>query len=217
MIHHHPDNRTLTEHAAGTLALAPSICVTLHLNVCDQCRRAHRQLQDLGSALFERQAEASVPDRLLETVLARIDEEQAPLSHRPPPAAQGSPHLVQRLIQGDFKDLDWRHIGSSVQVCHLRTGDRENEFALYHIRAGGSIPHHTHRGNELTLVLEGGFSDEEGHYRAGDFIQRDASHRHSPTATLDRDCICVGVLDAPVRFTDWRFRPVNPFLRLQAR
>ncbi len=216
MIKHHPDNDILTEHAAGTLALAPSVCVTLHLDSCEQCRRQYRRLQDLGSALFEQQPQEAVSAGLLDTVLARIEEEPEPLSYRQAGGDPDCPPLVQRLMQRDFEHLDWRRIGAGVQTCNLRTGDRKHEFALYHIRAGGSIPRHSHRGTEYTLVLEGSFSDESGHYAAGDFIQRDASHRHAPTATRDRDCICVGVLDAPVRFTDWRFRPLNPFLRLHA-
>ncbi len=217
MINHHPDNETLAEYAAGTLALAPSVCMTLHIDACDQCQHQYRRLQVLGAALFEQQSELAVSDRLLDSVLARVDEEEEPLSYRRVEEDDDAcPPLVQRLMQRDFKQLDWRRIGADVQICHLRTGDRANEFALYHIRAGGSIPRHTHRGTEYTLVLEGSFSDETGHYRAGDFIRRDACHRHTPTATRDRDCICIGVLDAPVRFIDWRFRALNPFIRLRA-
>ncbi len=220
MIHHHPDTRLLSEHASGALELAPSTCVSLHLNYCEQCRRRHRQLQDLGSALFEKLQPRNVSEHLLDTVMARLDEEAEPLSYRSPSSTAagdgGYPALVQRLMRGDYADLDWQRMGRNVRICRLRTGDRNNEFALYHIRASGSIPQHSHRGNELTLVLEGSFSDEEGRYSAGDFLMRDAQDRHTPTATRDRDCICVGVLDAPVRFTDWRFRAANPFLRLQA-
>ncbi len=217
MITHHPNDETLAEYAAGTLALAPSVCTTLHINACERCQRRYRRLQVLGSALFEQQGDEAVSDRLLDNVLARIDEEEPPLSYRPADREQGAPPpLVQRLMRRDFKHLDWRGMGSDVRVCHLGTGDQANEFALYHIRAGGCIPQHTHRGTEYTLVLQGSFSDESGRYQEGDFIQRDASLRHTPTATRDGDCICIGVLDAPVRFTDWRFRVLNPFLRLQA-
>ncbi|TGD74797.1 transcriptional regulator [Mangrovimicrobium sediminis] len=216
MVSHHPDTRLLNEHAAGALDLAPSVCVTLHLNYCEQCRRAHRQLRDLGAGLFDRLPPQAVSENLMDAVMARLDHEPEPLSYRATAAAEGCPPLVQRLMQRDYQDLDWRKIGSQVRICHLRTGDQDNEFALYHIRAGGRIPRHTHRGTELTLVLEGSFSDESGHYEAGDFLMRDGHNQHTPTATRDRDCICVGVLDAPVRFTDWRFRAANPFLRLNA-
>ena len=34
-------------------------------------------------------------------------------------------------------------------------------------------------------------------------------------AFADEDCICLAVLDAPLRFTGWKHRWMNPFLRLQ--
>ena len=45
---------------------------------------------------------------------------------------------------------------------------------------------------------------------------RDAQHAHTPTAAQDADCVCIGVLDAPIQFTGWKHRMLNPFLKLQA-
>ncbi|KAA1194040.1 transcriptional regulator [Pseudohalioglobus sediminis] len=219
MINHHPDTRLLNEYSSGTLPLAQSVCLSLHLNYCEQCRRTHQRLQQLGSALFEELSPQQVDDSLLRTVMARLDDEQEPLRYQSSGnggETDARPPLVQRLMHGDYEDLDWRNLSKKVRVSRLRTGDVDNEFALYRISAGASIPKHTHRGTELTLVLEGGFSDEQGHYEVGDFIMRDAEQQHTPTATQDRDCICIGVLDAPIRFTDWKYRAVNPFLKLQA-
>jgi len=219
MVKHHPDTRLLNEYSSGTLPLAQSACVSLHLHYCEQCRRAHQRLQQMGSALFEDLAPQQVDDSLLRTVFSRLDEEEEPLSYSPAPQRdkEDYPGLVQRLMASDYDKLEWQRINSDLRIHKLRTGDVDNEFALYHIKAGGTIPKHTHKGTELTLVLEGGFSDEEGHYQVGDFIMRDAADRHTPTADQDGDCVCIGVLDAPIRFTDWKYRPVNPFLKLDAR
>ena len=65
-------------------------------------------------------------------------------------------------------------------------------------------------------MLEGSFSDEEGVYQQGDFLMRDAGDEHTPTASRTSDCICIGVLDAPIRFKPWNYRLLNPFLQLQA-
>lgn len=217
MVNHHPDTRLLNEYSSGSLPLAQSACVSLHLKYCEQCRRDHQRLQQLGAALFEELTPQQVDDSLLLKVMSRIEEEPVPLSYDSNEAdADGYPALVQRLMSGNYTDLDWQRIGSDVKISRLRTGDTDNEFALYHIRAGGSIPRHTHKGTELTLVLEGSFSDEDGYYAEGDFIMRDAAQAHTPTASQDRDCVCIGVLDAPVRFTGWKHRVINPFLKLQA-
>jgi putative transcriptional regulator len=215
MITHHPDTRLLNEFSAGSLGLAQSVCLSLHLNYCEECRRQSQRLQQVGAAMFDRLSPAEVDPSMLDGLLARLDEEP-PLSYTSQPATeQESPALMQRLIRREYADLDWNRITSGLQISRLRTGDPTNEFALYHIKAGGKIPQHTHRGSELTLVLEGSFSDEEGLYQQGDFILRDDEHTHTPTAARTTDCICVGVLDAPIRFTPWNYRPLNPFLKIQ--
>ena len=217
MVNHHPDTRLLNEFSSGALPLAQSACVSLHLKYCEQCQRSHQRLQQLGSALFEDLAPQQVDDSLLRTVMARLDEEPEPLSYSNQAEDRDNyPGLVQRLMAHDYDDLEWQKITADLLISRLRTGDVDNEFALYHIKAGGSIPQHTHKGTELTLVLDGSFSDEEGVYHEGDFLMRDAEHVHTPTAARTGDCVCVGVLDAPIRFTQWNYRPLNPFLKLHA-
>lgn len=218
MVNHHPDTRLLNEYSSGALPLAQSACVSLHLKYCEQCRRMYQGLQQLGSALFEELAPQTVDDSLLRSVLSRLETEHEPEPDQTAFAGKPEDHpsLVQRLATGEYENLDWKRINSGLRISRLKTGDTHYEFALYHIKAGNSIPRHTHRGTELTLVLEGSFSDEDGHYSKGDFIFRDAEKVHTPTASQDRDCICIGVLDAPGRFTGWQYRVLNPFLKLQA-
>lgn len=216
MINHHPDTRLLSEFSAGTLPLAQSACVSVHLNYCEHCERQHQRLQEVGASMFDKLAPAQVEDSLLDSVLSRLDEPEPLSFSKECSAEQGTPPLMQRLMAGDYEDLDWDRVNSALQISHVRTGDPSHEFSLYHIKAGGSVPRHTHRGTELTVVLEGSFSDEEGVYQRGDFLMRDAEHVHTPTATQTTDCICLGVLDAPIKFTDWNYRVLNPFLKLHA-
>ena len=217
MAEHHPDLDLLTEYAAGSLSLAQSACVTAHLNYCDSCSRTVAQLQAVGTAMFESLDPEPVGDALLDRVLARLDEE-APLSYPAPRRdhQDATPALLRRLMAGDFSDLAWKKITDTLRTTQIKTGDPQFEFSLLHIKAGGEIPHHDHHGSEMTLVLQGGFSDDSGSYNAGDFIYRTRDDIHSPRAFEDEDCICLAVLDAPLRFTGWKYRWMNPFLRLQA-
>ena len=213
----HPDLDFLTEYAAGTLPLAQAACVSAHMNYCKQCRRAVSQLEDLGAAMFDGLQPEPVGDTQLNAVLARLDD-SPPLRYAKPEQGEVSktPAILQRLMSGQFTDLAWKKITRSLSISYLKTGDPNYEFALYHIKAGGKIPEHTHRGSEMTLVLEGGFSDADGSYHQGDFIFREPSDVHAPTALQSEDCICLAVLDAPLKFTDWKYRMMNPFLQLQA-
>ena len=213
----HPGLDLLTEHAAGILPLAQSACVAAHMNYCDSCQRTVGQLQEVGSALFGNLDPTSVGDSVLDNVLARLDE-TPPLSYaRPVECEVGrTPAILQRLMAGDFTELVWKKVTESLRISYLKTGDPNYEFALYHIKAGGKIPEHDHRGSEMTLVLQGGFSDANGSYHEGDFIFRTEDDTHSPTALQSEDCICLAVLDAPLKFTGWKYRWMNPFLQLRA-
>ncbi|MCP5166238.1 MAG: cupin domain-containing protein [Pseudomonadales bacterium] len=212
----HPELDLLTEHAAGNLPLAQAACVSAHMNYCEQCRRTSSQLQALGSVLFGNLQGVPVGEAQLDAVLARLDDEP-PLSYANArrETAGRTPAILQRLMSGDFSDLAWKKITSSLSISYLKTGDPNYEFALYHIKAGGRIPEHTHRGSEMTLVLEGGFSDADGSYHQGDFLLREPSDVHAPTAVQSEDCICLAVLDAPLKFTSWKYRWMNPFLQLR--
>lgn len=215
MSNFHPDLDLLTEYAAGSLALAQAACVSIHVNHCRRCQRTVGQLTDLGASLFEALEPHAVSDSQLNAVLARLDDDTPLAYSRKKTGVNDTPAILQRLMRGDFSELNWKNIGSTLRISYLKTGDPQHEFALYHIRAGGRIPEHTHRGTEMTLVLEGGFSDANGSYDKGDFLVRRPGDVHAPTALQSEDCICLAVLDAPLRFTDWKFRWMNPFLKLR--
>lgn len=216
MANFHPEIDLLTEYVAGSLPLAQSACVAVHIQHCEHCQQLSSQLSEVGAALFGSLKPAEVGDDVLNSVLARLDEEP-PLSYaKTEDTNSTAPAILQRLMSGDFSDLSWKKVGSALRISYIKTGDPKHEFALYHIKAGGRIPEHTHRGTEMTLVLEGGFSDAEGTYHKGDFIFRRPEDVHAPTAVQSEDCICLAVLDAPLKFTGWKFRWMNPFLKLKS-
>ncbi|MCL2918705.1 ChrR family anti-sigma-E factor [Shewanella litorisediminis] len=101
----------------------------------------------------------------------------------------------------------WSGIGS-VSRMRLDTRDGKARSSLLHIAAGGEIPEHTHKGQEITLLLHGHFSDEMGSYGPGDFMLTDARHQHTPK-TLD-GCLCYTVVDAPLHFTKGLSKLLNP-------
>ncbi len=215
MAKHHPSNDFLVEHTAGSLPVAQAACISAHLSYCERCRRVDNQLRTLGGAMLERLEPETVSEALLDNVLARL-EDPAPLTYSDQTIRTELPGLLERLINKDFSQLVWKRVTRALSVSYLSTGDTNHEFALLRIAEGGRIPEHTHGGNEMTLVLEGGFSDGRDSYHPGDFIFRSSEDKHAPVALDGEDCICLTVLDAPLRFTSWQHRWLNPFLKLRA-
>ncbi len=232
---HHPDDLTLLEYSAGSLGLAQALAVSVHLGFCMQCQSQLRKLNALGGVLLSEANPASIGanddqipeqgdaqakslDKSFDALMARLESEEPENQKPKTTVAKGYHNPLERYLPSSIDDLDWQQ-----QTREIAKFDLTNvvdmgsaRVALQKIKAGAKVPVHTHRGNELTVVLKGGFSDELGVYHAGDYIARDPSHHHSPTALQNEDCICLTVLDAPMRFTGPLMRWLNPLLAWKA-
>jgi putative transcriptional regulator len=94
----------------------------------------------------------------------------------------------------------------------IPTGDETTTVRLLKIPAGQPVPEHSHRGMELTLVLDGSFSDEISTFARGDVEMADDSLMHQPKADKGKDCICLAVTEAPLRFKSRFLRLIQPLL-----
>ncbi|UZJ42973.1 ChrR family anti-sigma-E factor [Marinimicrobium sp. C6131] len=230
---HHPDDLTLLEYSAGSLGLAQALAVSVHLGYCLQCQSQLRKLNALGGVLLSETRPASVGanddqipgrddaqsedlDQGFDQLMARIESEKPARTETVVSKRYHNP--LERYLPASLDELAWQQ-----QTREIAKYDLTNvvdmgsaRITLQKIKAGAKVPVHTHRGNELTVVLKGGFSDELGVYHAGDYIARDPSHHHSPTALQNEDCICLTVLDAPMHFTGPLMRWLNPLLAWKA-
>jgi len=72
---------------------------------------------------------------------------------------------------------------------------------------GTSIPNHTHRGPELTLVLKGEFRDDNDVYGVGDVEEADNDLTHTIEISSDESCICLAATKGRLIFP-------APFIKL---
>jgi putative transcriptional regulator len=218
MIRHHPDPELLMDYATGALPEPRALAVAAHACLCDLCRAEIRRLEAVGGALIEAEApDASADESLLRATLDRLDApEPAPAAPARPDAATRRllPAAVWPYLAGGIDGLDWKTVGIGVREALLPLGKAPYRVSLLRIGAGRAVAKHTHGGEELTLVLAGGFTDRDRHYGRGDFALADRTTEHRPVADPGEDCICLAVLDAPMRLTGAIGRLVAPFLRL---
>lgn len=130
------------------------------------------------------------------------------ISRRQPPL----PAALQTLLQQGDSNLPWRRLVPGIQQIKLDSD--EGNLRLLKIAPGMSIPLHTHRGSELTLVLEGSYSDELGRFSAGDVADLDGDVDHQPITDGNTDCICLIATDAPLRFRNFLPKLLQPFTGL---
>ena len=215
MINRHPESDLLVEYVSGSLSVAPCISVTTHLQYCKQCSDSVESLGEIGGELLTTVEAVPVSDELFDRVIASLDSlvEEEP-SDEPQRKCSDTisaelPEFVQRLLPDG--ELDWRRLSPSLKVAPISVGEEVYELALHRIDAGGKAPEHDHLGKEITVVLTGSFSDEDGVYQPGDFLVREAGDTHRPFAARNQECICLSVLEAPIRLTGIK-RVLNPFL-----
>lgn len=210
---HHPDEATLLDYVAGSLPIPKALAVSVHLCFCNQCRRQISKMNAIGGALLETATPASLEQGSFDALMAHIDAAPAVAEQIQTEKKSASNNPLLEYLPAPLDRLDWQQQTKEIGKFDLSRLIKVPGFqvALQRIAAGARVPTHTHGGTELTVILSGGFSDELGVYHAGDFIARDPSHKHSPTALQNEDCICLTVLDAPIKFTGWQ-RLFNPFM-----
>ena len=221
MIKNHPPTQFLADYSAGALSLAPAISVTTHLQFCDQCREAVSGLNALGGELLSDCEGIEISSSLLADTLDQLDAQLDDTPYSSVAVPDANP-LADTDLANEIPDylhkfvgrsaLNWRSLSSSVSVAPITVGETEYELALHRIEAGGRTPIHDHQGTEVTVVLKGTFSDEQGMYHEGDFLIREAGEVHQPIAAQNESCVCLSVLSAPIKLTGIK-QVLNPFMR----
>lgn len=221
---HHPAADALLDYAAGAASEAASVMIASHLALCPACRAEVARLEALGGAMLEDLPPTPLAATDIDSLLARLDRLDAatpPATARAatPPASILIPrplrdYLGDMNVGGDLAGLPWRKLGGGVDEIEIpQAAGRGEHLRLLRIKAGNAVPRHTHHGNEMVMVLTGGFTDASGHYRRGDLGVSDASIDHTPVADSDTDCVCLSFTDAPLRFTGPIGWILNRFVR----
>jgi putative transcriptional regulator len=102
----------------------------------------------------------------------------------------------------------WRQFGQIRRGRIPSLSEGKIRANLMEIEPNSQIPQHKHKGYELTLLLAGEFSDEQGNYQVGDFLYLDQTEIHSPITKTG--CLCYTVSNAPLYFTQGVNQWLNP-------
>lgn len=217
MIKHHPDIGRLTAFSAGSLPFNQALCISAHVQYCRQCREAVKRLNQVGSELFSELPAVTVADTLKDRVMAQLDAPvpTEPAEQEPQTGSQSDvPRCLRALIPNGLEALPWKRLSPSIYATKLCNDVDGSKVEMLRIKPGGQVAAHNHTGEEITLVLQGSFSDCAGVYNKGDIIYRNKDHKHHrPIASQDAECICLTSVQAPIQFTGFFARLFNPFIR----
>ena len=216
MITHHLSDEFLVEYANGSLPGPESLVVGSHLAICADCRNRVETFETVSAVLLEEGEAEAVSPGALDTILAKIDgleeEDAAPLIEFDRDTLQVIPPPLRNYLDGSLSDLNWKRTGRGIEEASL-VRDEDVRISLLRIRAGQKVPSHTHRGEEFTLVLSGGYADGDDHFGKGDVSLADSAKDHAPVADSDGPCLCLTVRNGATRLTGPIGRFLNPVMR----
>ena len=123
------------------------------------------------------------------------------------------PFPLRNYVQDISSPKNWKRIGIGLSEQAINFGDNFGSTKLYKIAPGYSVPSHSHDGNEVTLVLSGGFTDEYGTYGPGDISIQETGAVHKPVADEDGECIVLAVNEGPIVLTGPVGRLLNMLIK----
>ena len=237
MVNFHPSDNELIEFSAGNTDWALGICISSHIERCPACTRKLRSFNKIGGATLSKCTHVTVSNDCFSSVLNKIKQSEteeineSQKKNNPPPLTPASPstkpgtdqdnyacqalddlpRVIQKLVAKN-KRLHWKRIAPALQEAQITTGQNKYEVCFHKIKRGGKIAEHDHGGKEVTLVLRGSFSDEHGTYQVGDYLVKETGQIHKPLAAQNQDCLCLSIIEAPVKLTGLTGKLINPFL-----
>ena len=207
---HHPDDDLLLSYASGAAEEAVALVIATHLAFCAQCRDAVALMETIGGNLLEDLPPVALSQTAFAGTAARLD--QAKPFARPARAAsrgasaragatiiEATPEPLRSYLGGDLPSVRWWRMGPSLAYKPLFRRGRTS-VKLLRAAPGTDAGAHSHRGLELTLVLQGGFTDVTGSYGPGDLQVSDSALSHNPIADAGEDCINLAVTTDSLKF-----------------
>ncbi|WJG08406.1 ChrR family anti-sigma-E factor [Aliiglaciecola sp. LCG003] len=222
MINFHPNQLQLIDFVEGNSAPAMALMISAHKDMCPKCRGRIELLESsIGEGIFEVEAERIDFGTMLSDITKLPAAEQITFDQ----ASRGQPlvesieldgrqfKLPRTLRRFIAKTGNFSHLLGNLWQAPVDLGPIGKANFIY-MQKGGRVPEHTHRGTELTLVINGEFSDGMSDYDTGDFILMGGENTHAPYSEASEGCLVFSIVDAPLHFTSGIARLLNPFSHL---
>jgi putative transcriptional regulator len=219
----HPTTEILKGYVQGSLPTGWSVALSAHLELCQNCKQQYQDLESDAAQYWPHDSTDQGTQEFSDLVANIINQPQGDSSDvsvsGESPIAEihmldHSFTLPRILAKAANEGLVWKKLSGGINQAKLNI-DTETQCEFIYMSPGSQTPMHKHQGNEITLVLDGSFSDASGTYEPADFIVRSGKDEHQPIS--EEGCLCFAVLDSPLTFTKGIARLFNPVNRYRFR
>lgn len=215
-ISQHLTEETLQAFAAGHLDEGRMVVVAAHVEMCPACRSRVSDLVHAGGVLLGDLLPSEVGSDALSRTLGRIDRGEGTPAARAKPVVDSPPDLpMLPAAVRPYAIGRWQWMGPGVRWRPVAVPhDPGARVFLLKAAPGTTMPHHTHTGTELTLVLRGAFAHELGRFGPGDIDEADDTVEHQPVVSAGEECICLVAMEGRLQLLGWMGRIMQPFVRI---
>lgn len=201
----------LFEYAVGSLPPPLSLAVAAHLSYEPEAYDFVRRMEAVGGALLENEdIIEDIAESLLEVTLAKLDSNTGQRDFSTTnntdqlfgKSLSCFPLVLQNYIADLSKQTKWVTCSDAMEMmCLSESLEQATDIFLTRVKPGGVLPDHKHDYTELTFVIDGAFSDENGQYREGSLaVCKEGSH-HTPRACPEKGCVCLCVMSKPLSYS----------------
>lgn len=206
---HHIPEALVADYASGKLSHPHALVAAAHISRCDECRAVYEAHLAVGGTAMETIDPVAMSNGARDAIMALLDDE---IDEPPAPTLPALyPEPLSAYLGADGPQ--WKGLGFGIKQAILWEGE-EGSARLISIDPGTAVPDHGHDGLEMTLVLQGSFSDAHGEFCPGDISVVNGHEPHQPVAGEGEVCICLASTDAPLKFSGLVPRMVQPLLRI---
>ena len=221
-------SETMSEHVdgwipelvLGTLDGPTRAAVEVHLERCDRCAAEVVAMGDALSLLALSLPPEPPPAILRTSLLTSVVEEQQRREARTAAGRGRFAAFADRLAS--FFDVGRERAralvelladpaawtpgpAEGIQLIHVEAGARfaRADAGFVRMAPGVRFPHHRHIGDEIALVLEGGFVEPDGTVAlAGDSHDLEAGASHDFVALPGEGCVFAAVVQGGIEFAE---------------
>lgn len=212
MSSHYPSyvSELYSAYAAGRLSPSFALMVETQASLRTDIRQDVQFAEAVAGAMLEEEELDRMAPNAFETALRAIDAEAGGRDDAALAAANRAGDAVRELLGLPEplreRALDvcatsgWKRLTRGVSRLDLGLDQGEHAH-LYRIEPGHGVPRHSHKADEYTLVVQGGFTDASGSFGPGDISCQTPEDTHQPVADEDGVCIALAVSGGGLKFT----------------
>lgn len=215
---HTANEEWLASYSSGTLTPSKSLLIDCQMAIAPAIAAKINVYDEIGGAFIESAKGEDLSNDFLSRLSLALPDSDMPahdLSATARDQSRGAgwiPSPLQKFLETSEIDLKWKKSAPGVERAPLLGEDGERLYLLK-AKQGLKLPVHTHRGQEWTLILQGGYNVNGESYGVGDLHCEDENCVHQPIIDAHgEDCISLVVDEGALVFKNPIYKIIQPLL-----